>query len=97
VKSLEFQPADARPLAAALPGQFVVLRLNTAAGGPAILRNYSLSDLPSTDHYRVSIKQEVNGVASTYLHTQIKVGDTVDVAAPRGSFTLKPATTRSSC
>ena len=90
VKSLEFQPADARPLAAALPGQFVVLRLNTAAGGPAILRNYSLSDLPSTAHYRVSIKQEVNGVASTYLHTQIKVGDTVDVAAPRGSFTLKP-------
>jgi len=90
VKSLEFQPADGRPLAAALPGQFVVLRLQPAIEGSTVLRNYSLSDLPSTGHYRVSIKQEVNGVASTYLHTQIKVGDTVDVAAPRGSFTLKP-------
>jgi MOSC domain-containing protein YiiM len=90
VKSLEFQPADGRPLVAALPGQFVVVRLKPAAAGPAVLRNYSLSGLPSTDHYRVSVKQEVNGVASTYLHTQIKVGDIVEVAAPRGGFTLKP-------
>ena len=90
VKSLELQPADGRPLAAALPGQFVVLRLKPAAAGPTVLRNYSLSDLPSPDHYRVSVKQEANGAASTYLHTQIKVGDIVDVAAPRGSFTLKP-------
>jgi ferredoxin-NADP reductase/MOSC domain-containing protein YiiM len=90
VKSLALLPADDRPLVAALPGQFVVLRLQPKPDGPAVLRNYSLSDLPGTDHYRVSIKQEVNGVASTYLHTQIKVGDVVDVAAPRGSFTLKP-------
>jgi ferredoxin-NADP reductase/MOSC domain-containing protein YiiM len=90
VKSLEFQSADGRPLAVALPGQFVVLRLKPATEGSTVLRTYSLSDLPSTDHYRVSIKQEVNGVASTYLHTQIKLGDTIDVAAPRGSFTLKP-------
>jgi len=90
VKSLEFQPTDGRSLVVALPGQFVVLRLQPAASEPAILRNYSLSDLPSPNHYRVSIKQEVNGVASTYLHSQIKVGDIVEVAAPRGSFTLKP-------
>lgn len=90
VKSLLFLPADDRPLVAALPGQFVVLRLQPKLDGPAVLRNYSLSDLPSTDHYRVSVKREENGLASTYLHTEIKVGDVVDVAAPRGSFTLKP-------
>ena len=90
VISLVLVPADDRPLVAALPGQFVVLRLQPKPGGPAVLRNYSLSDLPAADHYRVSIKQEVNGVASTYLHTQTKVGDVVEVAAPRGSFTLKP-------
>jgi ferredoxin-NADP reductase/MOSC domain-containing protein YiiM/ferredoxin len=90
IKSLTLSPADGRPLAAALPGQFVVLRLQPEPEGPAVLRNYSLSELPATDHYRVSIKQELNGVASTYLHTQIRVGDVVDVAAPRGSFTLKP-------
>ena len=90
VKSLEFRSVDDRPLVAALPGQFVILRLQPAAAGAAVLRNYSLSDLPSTDHYRISIKHEANGIASTYLHTQIKVGDIVDVAAPRGGFALEP-------
>jgi ferredoxin-NADP reductase/MOSC domain-containing protein YiiM len=90
VKSLALVSADDRPLVAALPGQFVVLRLQPTADGSAVLRNYSLSDLPATDHYRVSVKREENGLASTYLHTQARVGDVMDVAAPRGTFTLKP-------
>ncbi len=89
VISLVLVPSDDRPLTAPLPGQFVVLRVRPAASGPALLRNYSLSDLPAADHYRVSIKQEPNGAASTYIHTQVKANDLVDVAAPRGSFTLK--------
>jgi ferredoxin-NADP reductase/MOSC domain-containing protein YiiM len=90
VKSLAFVPADDRPLVPALPGQFIILRLQPKPDGPAVSRNYSLSDLPSMDHYRISVKQEQNGLASTYLHTQIQVGDVVDVAAPRGGFTLLP-------
>ncbi len=91
VISLSLVPEDNLvPLVAALPGQFVVLRMQPKTGGPTLLRNYSLSDLPATDHYRVSVKQEVNGVASTYLHDQVRVGDSLDVAAPRGGFTLKP-------
>jgi ferredoxin-NADP reductase/MOSC domain-containing protein YiiM len=90
VISLVLVAADTRPLAAALPGQFVVLRIQPKPGGPPLLRNYSLSDLPATDHYRVSIKQELSGLASTYLHHELRVGDLLDVAAPRGGFTLKP-------
>jgi ferredoxin-NADP reductase/MOSC domain-containing protein YiiM/ferredoxin len=90
VISLVLLAGDDRPLVAALPGQFVVLRMQPKQDGPAVLRNYSLSDLPGTDHYRVSIKQEMNGVASTYVHTQVRVGDLLEVAAPRGDFTLKP-------
>ncbi len=89
VTSISLVPSDDRPLAAALPGQFIVLRLQPKPGEPALLRNYSLSDMPATDHYRVSIKQEPDGAASTYLHHQVRVGDLVDVAAPRGNFTLK--------
>jgi len=37
----------------------------------------------------VSIKREMNGAASAYLHGQVRVGDLLDVAAPRGGFTLK--------
>jgi ferredoxin-NADP reductase/MOSC domain-containing protein YiiM/ferredoxin len=90
VVSLTLVPADSRSLVAALPGQFVVLRMQPEPKGPVLLRNYSLSDLPSPDHYRVSIKLEVNGAASTYLHNQVRVGDLLDVAAPRGIFTLQP-------
>ena len=90
VNSLVLVAEDSRPLVAALPGQFVVLRMQPKPDGPPLLRDYSLSDLPATDHYRVSIKQELNGLASTYLHKEVRVGDLLDAAAPRGSFTLKP-------
>jgi ferredoxin-NADP reductase len=89
VFSLVLVPADGKPLAPALPGQFVVLRLHMQPGVPPVLRSYSLSDLPCTEHYRVSIKLEEKGFASTYLHTEIKPGSTLEVSAPRGSFTLR--------
>ena len=88
VFSLVLVSGDGQPLATALPGQFVVLRLYVQPSGPPLLRSYSLSDLPSAEEYRVSVKQEENGIASTYLHTRIKSGSILEVSAPRGSFTL---------
>ncbi len=90
VLSLVLEAADGSPLSPALPGQFVVLRMRPKPDAPPLLRNYSLSDAPSAKHYRISVKQEVNGAASTYLHTQVRPGDVLDVSAPRGSFTLRP-------
>src|SRR5262249_51371459 len=89
VFSLVLVSADGEPLAAALPGQFVVLRLPIQSGAPPILRSYSLSDLPSTEHYRVSIKQEEKGLGSTHLRTRITPGSNLEVSAPRGSFILR--------
>jgi ferredoxin-NADP reductase/MOSC domain-containing protein YiiM len=90
VLSLVLEPADGKPLSPALPGQFVVLRMRPKPDAPPLLRNYSLSDAPSADHYRVSVKHEVNGAASGYLHSKVRLGDLLDVSAPRGSFTLRP-------
>jgi ferredoxin-NADP reductase/MOSC domain-containing protein YiiM/ferredoxin len=89
VFSLVLVSADGRPLATALPGQFVVLRLHVQSGALPVLRSYSLSDLPGSEHYRVSVKEEENGVASTYMRARIKPGDILEVSAPRGSFTLR--------
>src|SRR6266478_6226011 len=89
VFSLVLESADGEPLAAALPGQFVVLRLHMQSGAQPVLRSYSLSDLPGMGHYRVTIKEEENGLASTYLRTRIKPGSSLEVSAPRGSFTLR--------
>lgn len=91
VFSLELVPADDRPLAVALPGQFVVVRLRTQPEGPPILRSYSLSSAPSTECYRLGIKQELHGVASNYLGIRSRDGDVLDVSAPRGNFALQHA------
>jgi ferredoxin-NADP reductase/MOSC domain-containing protein YiiM len=88
VISLSFEQVDGTPLPAPLPGQFLVLRLHIRPGVPPVLRNYSISSAPSATAYRVSIKREVNGAASSFLHTQVKAGDVLEVSAPRGSFTL---------
>ena len=89
VISLALEPADGRPAAAALPGQFVVLRLGPASA-PALTRSYSLSGEPGATYYRVSIKREAHGAAGAYVDDQLQVGDIVQASAARGSFTLRP-------
>jgi ferredoxin-NADP reductase/MOSC domain-containing protein YiiM/ferredoxin len=90
VVSLSLQTTDASPLPAPAPGQFLVLKMRTRPELPPILRNYSISSSPDANVYRVSIKREDHGVGSSFLQTQIKVGDLLDVSAPRGTFTLRP-------
>ncbi len=90
VTSLTLESEDGSALPPALPGQFLVLRLQPAANMPVILRNYSMSGAPGAGAYRVSVKQELNGKGSSFLCTQVKRGDVLEVSAPRGSFTLQP-------
>ncbi len=92
VISLALEPIDGQPLAAALPGQFVVLRLGPASG-PALMRSYSLSGAPGASRYRVSVKREVHGAASAYVDDELQVGDLVYASAARGNFTLRPGDT----
>jgi ferredoxin-NADP reductase len=88
VFSLTLQSADGQPLRAALPGQYVVLRLRPTAGG-VLFRSYSLSGAPGAS-YRISVKLEPQGAAGAYLRERVRVGDTLDVSSPRGSFVLQP-------
>jgi ferredoxin-NADP reductase/MOSC domain-containing protein YiiM len=90
VFSLFLTSGDGKPLAAAHPGQFVVLRVCTGPDSPPLLRSYSLSDAPSTDHYRVSVKEELHGAVSGYLTRKVQTGELLDVSAPRGNFILQP-------
>jgi ferredoxin-NADP reductase/MOSC domain-containing protein YiiM/ferredoxin len=89
VFSLTLSSLDEHPLATPLPGQFVVLRLQPDPAAAPLLRSYSLSSAPAADHYRISIKRESHGAASSYLSNRIRVGDCLEVSAPRGAFTLK--------
>jgi ferredoxin-NADP reductase/MOSC domain-containing protein YiiM len=88
VSSFRLVPAgDASASPRAHPGQYLTLRLRPDPDGPALIRSYSLSDLPDERGYRISVKRE--GAGSRYMHDHVKVGDVLDVAAPRGSFVLR--------
>src|SRR5262249_643414 len=43
----------------------------------------------STQRHRISVKIEPNGAAGTHLREHVRVGDALDVSAPRGSFILQ--------
>jgi len=89
VISITLSPTDADVAPAAAPGQFLTLRLHPDAAEAPVTRNYSLSGAPVAGSYRIGVKREPHGAASGYLHTRLAVGDLVEVAAPRGSFTLE--------
>lgn len=90
VTSFVLVPTDVQPLPVFRAGQFVVVRLRVDRDKPAVLRSYSLSDLPVADHFRISVKSEPHGIGSAFLCNRTREGDVLDVSAPRGSFTLRP-------
>lgn len=90
VTSFSLEPVDGQTLPVALPGQFVVLRLQIDRDKPPLIRSYSLSGVPGSEHFRISVKSESNGIGSSFLCNQVREGDVLDVSAPRGSFTLQP-------
>jgi ferredoxin-NADP reductase/MOSC domain-containing protein YiiM len=88
VISIRLEDPQGNPLPAARPGQFLTLRLQPHKKQRAVLRNYSLSGPPEAGYYRITVKRERRGAASVYLHTRLRVGDQLDIAAPRGTFIL---------
>jgi ferredoxin-NADP reductase/MOSC domain-containing protein YiiM len=89
ILSVSMRSRDGKPLPQALPGQYVVLRLRRTSSSSPLLRSYSLSGPPSREGYRISVKIEPNGAAGTYLSDHVRVGDVLDVSAPRGTFVLQ--------
>ncbi len=90
VTSFLLAPAADGPPPAAAAGQYLSVRVRPDPAGPALVRSYSMSDLAGERGYRISVRRD--GVVSTYLHDHVAVGDTLEVAAPRGTFTLRGGT-----
>jgi len=87
VRSFVLETVDQTPLASALPGQFVTVKLRPPRELNPVLRSYSLSGPQGSGTYRISVKR-AGGPGSNFLHDEVKVGDSLAVSAPRGNFTL---------
>jgi ferredoxin-NADP reductase/MOSC domain-containing protein YiiM/ferredoxin len=88
VLSVRLADPDGAALPAASPGQYLTLRIQPDDQHRSVLRNYSLSGPPDAGYYRISVKREPDGTASGYLHTRLRVGDRLQIGAPRGRFIL---------
>jgi ferredoxin-NADP reductase/MOSC domain-containing protein YiiM len=91
VDSIYLAAPDGSALVPAEAGQYLTIRV-TGAGQPPPVRSYSLSSPPGADTYRISVKREPHGAASTYLNTKLRPGATLEVAAARGEFVLDGGT-----
>jgi ferredoxin-NADP reductase len=102
--SFYLEPVDGLALPDYKPGQFLTFSvlLPSAPGVEArtITRCYSLSDSPSPNHYRVTIKRVVapsdqagvpDGVASNFFHDHVHAGNMLQIRAPSGHFYLDAA------
>jgi ferredoxin-NADP reductase/MOSC domain-containing protein YiiM/ferredoxin len=88
VISIGLEGLDGAALPAALPGQYLTVRLKPDNAARSVLRTYSLSGVPDAGCYRIAVKREPDGAASGYLHLRLRVGDELAIAAPRGTFIL---------
>lgn len=88
IVSFALTPLDDAPLAPALAGQFLTVRLGN--GDDAPVRSWTLSDHDDTpEQYRLTVKRLAEGVGSALLHEIGARGGTVWARSPAGRFTLK--------
>lgn len=94
--SVYLQPEDRKAIPDFLPGQHLTFRFQIPGQNKPVVRCYSLSDGPGKDYYRISVKKSLPprgtehppGLVSTYINTEVKSGDRVDVKSPSGHFFL---------
>jgi ferredoxin-NADP reductase/MOSC domain-containing protein YiiM/ferredoxin len=91
IVSLTLAPADAVAVTNGIgAGQYLTVRLRPEGPDrPPVIRSYSMSSTASAAGYRISVKREAHGAGSAFLQDHVRVGDTIDAAAPRGRFTLR--------
>ncbi|MGH7044892.1 MAG: SRPBCC family protein [Stellaceae bacterium] len=95
ITSFYLRRVDGKPLEAWVPGQFLPLRVTIPGQPLPVLRTYTLSTIPNSDHYRVSIRRaDGNALVSRFLHATAKPGMHIEAMTPRGKFTLDPESER---
>jgi ferredoxin-NADP reductase/anaerobic selenocysteine-containing dehydrogenase len=71
------------------PGQFCTLILNI--NGKKVLRSYTISSTPSRPYVlEVTIKRVPGGLVSNWLPDNLRIGDPIRIAGPKGKFCLAP-------
>jgi len=94
VKSISFKPPKGSILEKQRfefsPGQYLSLQIDIDGDGLTAPRHYTVTSPPFADFLQCTVKKIPGGKLSTYVHENLKVGDTVKLLAPLGVFTAEP-------
>ena len=83
--SISFEiPAELQKTFEFTQGQSLTLR--KILEGEEIRRSYSICTTPLDNEVRVAVKKVQGGLFSTYVNTELKTGDVLDVMPPSGNF-----------
>ena len=96
VTSFVLRPEDGKAVADYRAGQFLGIKVKPAHHDYEQIRQYSLSDCPNGQTYRISIKREQTpkaGIVSNLFHDVLHVGDRVEAFPPAGAFYLNSVAT----
>jgi nitric oxide dioxygenase len=93
ITSFRLRPADGGPVMRHRPGQYLTFWLEIPGQHP-LKRNYSISSAFDGESYRISVKREPRGAASSWLHDQAEPGARLRVSPPAGEFFLPRAVRR---
>lgn len=69
-------------------GQYITLKKDIQ--GNELRRDYSICSSPKSGELMVAIKEVKDGTFSSYANNELKVGDVLDVAVPKGRFVFEP-------
>jgi nitric oxide dioxygenase len=92
ITSFFLEPEDGLPIADFKPGQYISMGVDVPRLGLQQVRQYSLSNAPNGQWYRISVKRESGdtehsaGYVSNLLHDLVNTGDVVRIAPPFGDF-----------
>jgi uncharacterized protein len=97
ITSFYLRPEDKEEIPNFQPGQFLTIKLDIPGQDKPVIRTYSLSDYPEPcNYYRLSIKREPTpkgfdvppGIASNFMHDNIREGSVIPAKPPNGKFVL---------
>lgn len=81
-------PQDLKEIFVFKAGQYITLK--TSVNGNEVRRDYSLCSSPKSGELKVAVKEVKDGTFSAYANNELKVGDVLNVAPPKGHFVFEP-------
>jgi ferredoxin-NADP reductase/predicted pyridoxine 5'-phosphate oxidase superfamily flavin-nucleotide-binding protein len=98
IKSIYLEPRE-HAVPKFKSGQFLTVKIPIA--GRDTIRTYTVSSAPADATVRISVKRErareeglPDGLCSSFIHDQLKVGEIIQAKAPCGAFTFDAAEQR---